>query len=477
MRCRFHQRRKQRYLIAIQKLRDVFHAQKGWELLLELNLKPKVELSLEEDRLIYLFQKLITKLNYPSKSSAKFYIHFNHLLRKMRQLIEGMELKESWHKRLDDLLLQFCLTKYHKTHFFTYGSQLLQEMFAFLTLKGERFDYEEHFENYNFQDEAHLIETSAPFFYLERELRKIDEHFLKRYFDSHRYNLPSLLYTFAFFRKGELTKVKMVRMGCPTKESWIHPPSIVDEFKGFLICLKKENKNHLYINKQKTWGEEGRRSSKIIELEQEFEHFFCVCLPSDGDFYHQKNRFATIKTSLDFKMLFDKMLRGKVNLGYYHLPTSWKEDPVFCEGLKRVLDDVHKLYFDEAEKLEAKQRHLFIDIAYTHLILFFLEYAPIHSMNITCRDGIDRAGCEQTKLLYYFQLSLGIEEETQAKKERQFVQHIPVYLAKNRPIVFERRQILENVLGLFTPAIRKKITSHHEKNPLIYNPPHFAKGS
>ncbi len=477
MKCRFHQQRKQRYSIAIQKLRDVFHSYKGWELLLELHLKPKVELSIEEDRIIYLFRKLIAVLNRPSKFYARTYIKLNYLLRKVMKLISKIELKEPWHKRLNHLLLQFCLTKYHRTHFYSFGSSLLKEMFSILTLKGDSFNYHEHFENYTFQDEALIIENSTPLVHLERQLRKLDEQYLKRYFDSHRYNLPSLLYTFAFFRQGQLMKIKMVRMPCPTKESWIQKPTIINEFKGFLISLRNENKNHLYVNKQKTWGEEGRRSSKIIELEKEFDHFFCVCLPSDGEFYYQTNRFKNIQTLQDFKVLFDKMLRGKVNLGYYHLPEKWKEDSFFCSGLRKILDDVHELYFKGATDLSAQHRHLFIDIAYTHLILYFLDYALIHSINITCRDGIDRAGCEQTKLLYYFQTSLGIENEISSKKDRQFVQHIPVYLAKNRPIVRERRKILENVFNLMNGPVRKNIFESHRKNPLLSEAPHFVRRS
>jgi len=73
------------------------------------------------------------------------------------------------------------------------------------------------------------------------------------------------------------------------------------------------------------------------------------------------------------------------------------------------------------------------------------------------------------------QISLGIEEELDSKKERQYVQHIPVYLAKNRAIVHERRQVLEQVFKIMTPEVRKKILGYHQKHPLLLSRPHFAR--
>jgi len=129
----------------------------------------------------------------------------------------------------------------------------------------------------------------------------------------------------------------MVRMGSPTRESWIQKPQIVDEFKGFLMKLKTKNQNHLYINKQKTWGDEGKRSRKIKELEDHFDNFSCVCLPSDGDFYYQEARFRNLSEASQFKSVFYRMLLEKINSGYYYLPKKWREDPVFVTILNLSL--------------------------------------------------------------------------------------------------------------------------------------------
>ena len=99
----------------------------------------------------------------------------------------------------------------------------------------------------------------------------------------------------------------------------------------------------------------------------------------------------------------------------------------------------------------------------------------MHSINITCRDGIDRAGIEQAKLLYYFQVSLGIEEELESKKEKQFLIHFPPYLAKSRPMISERCEYLHQYLSSYSAQNKYNIRCLQNENPILYSRPHFVK--
>ncbi len=474
MRWFFHRERDKRYEIVLQELKKTFEGHGGWDILMKLSLLPKEDLGSKEKDLILHFKKLIAGLTQPSKSPRIKYQKFIKELRKIIQKTRALPYNEIWHAELEELLLEFCVTRYYRTHFFSFGHSLLEKLFSSMTL-GSPKEKRDHFSNFNFIEESHLIENSKPLIFLERDLRKFDEFILKRNFDSHKYNLPSLLYTLPFFGKEGLKKVKMIRMASPTRESWIEKPHVVEEFKGFLSYLKRHDKKHLYINKQKTWGEEGKRSDKIIELELEYDNFFCVCLPSDGDFYLQTGRFENVQQVEIFKPLFCRMLRGKINSGYYHIPKAWREDHDFCVGLNRVIDDVHALYFENKKELLTTERKLFIDLAYTHLIVYFLQFSKVDSVNITCRDGIDRAGCEQSKLLHYFHIALGIENETESYEELQYLLHLPVYLAKSRPIVPERREFLYKVFETFTDQVKAEIRSKHLEDPLLLEKPHFNK--
>lgn len=475
MRWFFHRKRNKKYQIVLQELKKTFEGQKGWDFLMELSLKDKESMTRQELQVVFQFKKLVLHLSASKHNKRIQYQRCTKSLRRVIELSKFLSFKEKWHEKMQSLLLELCSARYYRTHFYAFGRQLLEELFFSLSFSGSNQSSKEHFSNFDFLEESHLIENSGPLIFLERDFRKFDEFTLKRKFDSHSYNLPSLLYTIAFFGEKGIKRIKMVRMGSPTRESWFEKPRIIEEFQGFLTHLQRQGKRHLYVNKQKTWGEEGRRSEKIKELELSNEHFFCVCLPSDGDFYHQSGRFENVNQMEVFKPLFSKMLREKINFGYYHLPKCWREDPEFCKGLRRVIDEVHALYFESKEELNPKERQLFIDLSYTHLILYFLKYSEVDSVNITCRDGIDRAGCEQSKLLYYFQISLGIEEETVAHEELQFLLHVPVYLAKSRPIVPERREFLYKVFESFTPTVKEEIRRKHQECPLLHSKPHFVK--
>lgn len=174
--------------------------------------------------------------------------------------------------------------------------------------------------------------------------------------------------------------------------------------------------------------------------------------------------------------MFYELLVGKQGRGYYHFPQLWLDDREFCAGLKKVIDFVHLLYFSNASILTLAQKRYFIDHVYTQIIIYCLQKFNIQSVNISCRDGIDRAGCEQTKLLYYFQASLGIEEHTDSKIERQFLMHIPPYLAKNRPIVKERREYLYELMNnSYNLQVIEKIQQSSKVSPLLHLKPHFIK--
>ncbi|MCH9633687.1 MAG: hypothetical protein S4CHLAM7_04190 [Chlamydiae bacterium] len=475
MRWNFHRERNKKYNIAIQGLRDSFLQQEGWEFMLTLHELDKNSLTLDEVNLIKAFNKLVSCLFKEGKNPRKQHVKLSKQLRFLLNYFKKDSAKVGWKTEFQHMLLNFCCSKYYQTHFYSFGQGLLESLFSSLTFSSKDTPESEHFSNYNFLDEADLIEKSKPFLFIEREIRKFDENLLKRCFDSHQYNLPFLLYTMAVFRQGKLAKVKMVRMGCPTRESWIEKPKVIGEFEGFLAKLQLENKSHIYINKQKTWGDEGKRSREVKALESRYNNFSCVCIPSDGDFYFQQGRFQNLRCMDQFKMVFYRMLFEQINSGYYYLPTQWKKDPLFQKGVRQVIEEVHTLYYSSKNELESAERSIFIDLTYTHLILYFLQYSSCQSINITCRDGIDRAGCEQSKLLYYFQVALGIEEELESAKELQFVHHFPVYQAKSRAIVPARRKFLFKVFKAFTPSIKSKINEQHQVKPILHSKPHFVK--
>lgn len=478
MRWTFHKRRNRRYQIALEELKRSFVERGGNDLVRQIKSMSLKEFSLREKRLLKELDLIKTCFNPYSHDYKKRHTQFLKVIRRLLKHFKKHPPENAWQEKFLNLSLELCKTKFYRIHLFLFGHHLLQDLFASLIHQKDetKLDFDTHFLNYNFLDESDLIINSTPAIFLERDFRKFIEIGLGVTFDPHKYNHPFLLYTLAFYRKGKICKLKMVRMGSPTKEAWGKRPEVIEEFKGFLMQLKRENKSHLYINKQRTWGTEGLRSHSICKLEAEFDNFFCLSLPSDGAFYLQSAPYQANDNAADFKNHFYKILIGEKASGYYHIPVKWLADETFLSGLQQVLNFVHEYYFKNKEVLSVKERRFFIDHFYTQLILFCLQYKEIQSINITCRDGIDRAGCEQTKLLYFLQLSLGVEDELESKIQRQFLVHIPPYLAKNRPMVKERREYLHELMShTYDKEIKEGLFKYCQSQPLIYHKPHFVK--
>lgn len=480
MRWTFHKRRNRRYQIALEELKKTFVDCGGLHIIDTIKNVPRRKLTRRDRKLLRQLDALKLCFAPYSHDYKKRHSCFLKIIRDLLNNFETNGCIEGWHTSFHRLILELCKTKFYRVHLFLFGHHLLQDLFASLIHKREEtaLNFDTHFEEYTILDESNLIINSQPLIFLERDLRMLTELNPTFGFDPHTYNHPFLLYTLALIRKGRISRLKMVRMGSPTKESFGRFPQVIEEFKGFLTKLKAENKNHLYVNKQRTWGSEGQRSHVIENLETKFDNFFCLCLPADGAFYYQQMSYAKLENAEEFKQMFYNLLVGNLCKGYYHIPKVWLEDEHFQMGIKNQLENVHDVYFKKKEKLSVMERRFFIDHFYTQFILLCLQMYEINSINITCRDGIDRAGCEQAKLLYYMQMSLGIENDLESKIERQFLLHIPPYLAKNRSIVKERIEYLHDLMNqTYNEEVRQKIYSQHEERPFLYHKPHFVKRS
>ncbi len=455
MKSKVHRRRKERYDLAISELRKVFLNFSQEEIFREIRSGKEEIPFLQRLRIRKAWKQLQKSLLSGYGNERKNYRYF---LRSLRKLLFFYRFEEPNTRQGKKLIEDLCRIRFHRVSFFSYGMQLLEELLS----SCETEEFPAHCEH---------IDRSAPLIYPETGWRKLNENIFKWTFDPQKYNHPYLLYTLSFRKDNR--SVRMIRMSCPTYENRYRKPRVVPEFREFLLLLQRENGSHLYINKQKTWGEEGARTDALLELEKENDRFFCVCLPSDGDFYHQKKEYQNISETKEFLETFYEMLVGIKNRGYYHLPRKWIAESSFRSGVKETLQETLDLFFENRKNLSARERRHFIDHAYTLLILFFIRYSSVDSMNITCRDGIDRAACEQTKLLYYLQIASGTEKEEGSRKERLFVLHLSAYLAKNRAVVKERREFLAEVLKGYRPEVLEKIRGRYQDEPLLRNKPTF----
>lgn len=193
----------------------------------------------------------------------------------------------------------------------------------------------------------------------------------------------------------------VIRMAMPAVDGsrGIHP-----EFLAFVRGQKK----HLYVNLMKRHGLEGPLSRAIEALDGTIE---VVTLDKNSPFYWQEGDFP--ESADAFKELFIMHMSGSDF--YWSTPIE----------LKPILEKVHLRYFQEKPKLSQKEREDFIELAYLEILDDLVASLNPESMNITCKQAMDRA----PSLAVLWQCKLGLAN----KKEVAALLLAPPLLVHNRP--------------------------------------------
>lgn len=228
-------------------------------------------------------------------------------------------------------------------------------------------------------------------------------------------NFPSYLFTLP-----NSAGTKIIRMGHPlsslSRIPWV-TPSVYPEFLAFV----QMQPSHLYVNLMKRSGEEYSASKALERLEKENANFALVTLDKNSAFYTQKERSASMK-SLEFKDLYFAHLTAKD--GDFHWPMRLNQGNWQAQ-LKEILDKTHQRYFDEKTELNRQERLDFIELSYLAILDQLVEILQPNSMNITCRQCMDRGPAQY--VLWMLQKNQVNEQELAA------LLLAPPLLLHNRP--------------------------------------------
>lgn len=197
-------------------------------------------------------------------------------------------------------------------------------------------------------------------------------------------NLPFLL-----FATSELPSTRIIRMGHPAGNftGWINSvasPKIHPEFLLFLWLQP----SHLYVNLMKRMGMESAGSQAIEELEKQFPNLYVITLDKNSPFYWQdRKHYPEVMGSAAFQDLFFEQMTEE-NGNYY-----WSDrlDPLnWTQELKNIMAGVHRDYFANQAELSMTERQDFIELTYLALLDTLTAKWQPASMNISCRQGMDR---------------------------------------------------------------------------------------
>lgn len=241
-------------------------------------------------------------------------------------------------------------------------------------------------------------------------------------------NTPYLLASLQYDNKIR----QLLRLGTPTKEGYFatltKKVKIIPEFLALIEGMEKKGQKHLYINLQQRhkgtlFKEERFRNRAIESLAKKYPATFSIIsLPRNSAFYAQSIS-GDIRAS-DFK---EELLKESTE------DTFFFSMPFPLEQRKALIDATHITFFNNKPFLNKSERRIFIEIFYLEIIDYLILELDVDSLNITCRDGIDRAG--MTNALFYLWRLL--KTNTLTFEEWETIEAIlfaPALLVKKRPI-------------------------------------------
>lgn len=207
------------------------------------------------------------------------------------------------------------------------------------------------------------------------------EHTIDQYLHG---NLPSFLFTLK-----NPSQTKVLRMGYPmdSLNKWHLPwitPTVYPEFLSFI----KNQPRHLYINLMKRKGSESSATKALENLENNFSNIVIVTLDKNSDFYWQDaKKYPETVDSTEFKQIFLRHLINKKGNFYWSKSLNRND---WTKKLIVLLDEIHNIFFSNQATLNQKDRLDFIEIGYLSILDALVETLQPTSMNITCRQCMDR---------------------------------------------------------------------------------------
>lgn len=245
--------------------------------------------------------------------------------------------------------------------------------------------------------------------------------------------------------KTDKKNIQVIRMGTQTHENYLslftQSAKVNIEFEGFANHLVKNKKRHIYFNFQNKiptwWGRnEAPRCRALEDFAKKYkEHLYFITLPKNTLFYHQEGSFEQIDDAELFKSLFVKESQSyEGGFGFINAEDLIESDKIF----EKITNNVHKNHFDSKIKLTLSERKDFIELTYLELEKWLINHLNPDTVNLTCKDGIDRAG-GATALLYFDLFLKHKSPLTESEiQDLEAVLFAPAILVKKRAITKNR---------------------------------------
>lgn len=189
---------------------------------------------------------------------------------------------------------------------------------------------------------------------------------------------------------------KLIRMPAPIIDQG-NETIIAPEFCAYMRHLKDQRQRHLYANlMDRHNGNEKRRSQTLLEWSRTTPALDYASLDKNSSFYI--NRMGN--------MSFQQLRQDTKNWLLSHEHHIWPlEQGQLVELVDRALTNIDQAF--EQVFFDATSQKRYLDLAHTECLrLLYIQLQP-HSINISCKNCIDRGASQQVLLAAWNEYSQG----------------------------------------------------------------------
>jgi hypothetical protein len=259
----------------------------------------------------------------------------------------------------------------------------------------------------------------------------------------------------------------------PLSENAKKATSICPLFKGWLENYKNTGTSHLFVLNQdlragstRIEGDERARIQTILEtaeLESLKETLFVVVISKNSEFFSQKlpdDKENCYSRSQAFKKaLFDQFFTVDSSISGNLIPSKIKKKiPDLKKICRTMIDTIHELIFACKENLTIEERKVFIDLFHDLLVCQLMTRLGISSINITCKDAIDRAAESTARLFYHLMLVSNQEESPELVEKFITILTVRAIMVRKRAIDDKRFERCVNTIRFYRSVKEKKQT-------------------
>ena len=236
----------------------------------------------------------------------------------------------------------------------------------------------------------------------------------------------------------DLIRMPSVTLDCPSRPSSPFRAITSIEFQAFVSSLRAERRRHLYINLMSMASAHEKTRSQALSEYARTTNGALVFLSIDknASFYKQK----TTPNGQSQDEFFQQLVAYLKDTTYNELPLC-----VTDTVLEEVLSSVRS-HYPSPPVLSRHERAVLIDLVHTELIQRVIADVSPRSVNISCKNCVDRGVAQQVELVAKYRFEKGRPIFTE---DLSAVAFAPSLFVSNRPMEKDRFVRLVSVLDRF----------------------------